>query len=343
MFTIQAFITNNFQKLKDFADKGPSIGTGLAAKAASDTAQYVHKVEIDRTRNREIRRAECRTEVRAVKARKMTPAARQQELDDTATTFTLSSLNDNQTVDNVAQDLTLTGLVPPDEEVILVLGNNRAPLGNIPQFPANYDGFLLATRHPTGRVNIISNPQEIAVPAPSSKGISGGASRFGSINFNQNFFTQQRQFAVTTYNPTTQKAETQLIKAKDLFKGNLVTCQGQVIRRAEENVTENSQSTGQESQGYVQGVHPDGTTTIPGFNRFQGKSSTTGVIGLIFLQFFVFFVVSTALINFAQKFFRQKFSDNKKNSDISKTNTSNTNIDQSTTEKGEDSGVIRKK
>jgi hypothetical protein len=291
------FLSSNFERAKNSTTN--IVGLGLVGSAASSDAQYVHKSEVDRAKQHEIRRDSCRKEVKELKSQKMSKIERQLERDDIATNYTLSSLDDNQDRETIFQGLSLTGTGARGEEVLLVVGPNRNVWNNIPFFPSNRNGFLLATQNQSGRVRIISNPLSLAIPTenlpfpttsttpPSSGFSSSGPSPFGSINLS--LPTKSEEYMVTTYNPLSKKATTQVVKANDLFKGKRVIFRGEEVQHMDQSTTERLQNVEEGVQDCVQGVNPN---LITAFTRFEERGSNSSTLALIFLQFFLLFALS---------------------------------------------------
>lgn len=318
--------------------------------AASSIAQYVHKSEVDKTKEREIRRDNCRKEVKALSSSKFSKSEQQLERDDIVINYALSSLDDNQSRPTISQDLSLSGVVPRNEEVILVVGPNRDVWNDIPFFPSNRSGFLLATQNQSGRVRIISNPLSLAIltknlpfpttstTSPSSGFSSSGPSAFGSINLSHP--TKSQEYTVTTYNPLLKKSTTQVVKAKDLFKGKRVIFRGEEVQHMDQSTTECPQNVEEGIQDCVQGVDPNVNIA---FTPFEERGSTSSALALIFLQFFLLFALSDPFFEFIQKNFRQLLFENKKTS--KEENTFNKDSNEITLgEDGEkNSDVLRKK
>lgn len=352
MTSVSSFIHNNYNKLKDFG--ASFFGIGVIGKVASDNAQYLHKMSTDRDRRREIRRNNCRKDVRDIKMRKLDVEEEQVELDSVSTNFTLSSLDDNQSRDNIIQDLKVTGCVTRREEVVLVTGKNAHVWNNLPVMPSNFNGFLLAVQNKdTGEVRLFNNPLQLTLPiertvssnasptsttaGPSTSSTANPPSGFASItstsstpnsgfaSINRGFFNRNEEYIVTTYNPTTNQTTTETIEGKNLFKGKKVIFQGEEIIINEQGLIENVKGINENVQDKIQGVNPNFTST---FTPYEGRNSTNAAFGPILLQLVLIFVFGVPILEYFQKMFRERFFENKEASENEEKITSNQSLEK---------------
>ena len=131
-----SFFETNFNRLKNYSSG--IFGISIAGKTIADDIQYIHQTETSKARHREQRRNATGKEVRDLKNSQLSIEMKEEIKSELAREYTKASLDDNQSTDNICNDLRATGCTPPDAAIVIVKGKNRDIIHRIPGFPLNY-------------------------------------------------------------------------------------------------------------------------------------------------------------------------------------------------------------
>lgn len=288
-----SFFETNLNRLKEY---GSGIfGVSIAGKTLADGVQYIHKTEISKSRNREQRRTALRKEVREVKKSQVSVEEKDEMKTELCLEYTLSALDDNQSVKAISYDLRATGCIPPDLALLIGTGKNEHLINRIPGFPSNYANFTVSTRDKKGNVSPLNNPLSIGLPVDSridsnkgssnsgNSGISGnGSAPLASISLSNK--DSNEEYTVTIDDPWTNTVTTKVVKKDELLK----------LFQSNQVEEKTSQETGQCFQSVPTNQHP---TFIP----LTQKASISGMVLVACLQFSLFYVVGLPFLEFLQK------------------------------------------
>nr|ABX82636.1 hypothetical protein [Trebouxia aggregata] len=291
-----SFFETNFNRIKDY---GSGIfGITIAGKTVADGVQYIHKTERSKARYRERRRTTLRKDVRTVKESELSVETKDEIKTELCLEYTKSSLDDNQSTENIIYDLRATGCIPPDLTILLAKSKNKTFLNQLPNFPSNYANFTLSTRNKLGEVSPVNNPLSIGMPVDSrvdlNKGSSNsrifdnGSAPLASISLSNT--DSNEEYTVTIDDPWTQTVTTKVVQKEELLR----LFQNQ---RIEEN-------TSQETDQCFQSIPANSSPT---FIPLNPSSSISSMVLLAVVQFSVFFVVGLPFLEFLQKKVRRTF------------------------------------
>ena len=277
--------SNFFDKFKN--NLKPIIVALFGAGSAEHHRGKIQKRATSRNIRREVRRKELRTEVQSVERDPSLTSSQKEEKKEIAMLeHTLSSLDDNQSSDNVLQDLRLAKALPTGTRTVILEVQEDVYLPRVPTsiVPAKGRAFTLHIKNGEGVVRTINNPlTSLALPVENQSsttkevGGAGPSEPFASITFASSSLRADngKEISITTLDLETNEIQT---------------------------ITTNKNQT--EVEEFFQGINPN---SVPMKVEPRPAMTTSAVTTLLLLlQVAVMYFFLTPFLKYFQTFFKKK-------------------------------------